>query len=64
MQEKRLDQKDMVNFEFMTSQSGLEIIAIHIFFNISQSKGNQTKKFGKLMEYNKRKIFLQKLCRK
>ena len=48
----------------MTSQSGLQTIAIHIFRNISQSKGNQTMKFGQLMEYNKRNIFLQKMCRK
>ena len=29
-----------------------------------QSKGNQRIKFGKVMEYNKRNLFLQKLCRK
>ena len=46
----------------MTSQPGLETMAIHILPNISQSKGNQTVKFGKLIEYNKRNIFLQKLC--
>ena len=27
----------------MTSQPGLQTIAIHILFNILQSKGNQTK---------------------
>ena len=48
----------------MTSQPGLQTIAIHILPNISQSKGNQTMKFGQLIEYNKRNIFLQKLCRK
>ena len=48
----------------MTSQSGLQTIAIHILPNISQSKGNQTITFGQLIEYNKRNIFLQKLCRK
>ena len=32
--------------KFMTSQPGLQTIAIHIFPNISQSKGNQTMKFG------------------
>ena len=32
--------------------------------NISQSKGNQTMKFGQLIEYNKEIIFFQKLCRK
>ena len=36
----------------MTSQHGLQTIAIHILRNISQSNGNQTIKFGQLMEYN------------
>ena len=48
----------------MTSLPGLETIAIRILPNISQSKDNQTMKFGQLIEYNKRNIFLQKLCRK
>ena len=48
----------------MTSQSGLQTIAIHILPNISQSKGNQTMKFDQLIEYNKRNIFLQKLSGK
>ena len=48
----------------MTSQTGLQTIAIHILPNISESKCNQTIKFGQLIEYNKRNIFLQKLCRK
>ena len=46
----------------MTSQPGLQTIAIHTLANISQSKGNQTMKFGQLKEYNKRKYFLQTLC--
>ena len=45
----------------MTSQPGLLTIAMHILPNISQSKGNQAMKFGQLIEYNKRNIFLQKL---
>ena len=48
----------------MTSQPGLQTIAIHILPNISQIKGNQTMKFGQLIEYKKRNIFLQKLCGK
>ena len=48
----------------MTSQPGLQTIAIHILSNISQKKGNPTLKFGQLTEYNKRDIFLQKLCGK
>ena len=39
-------------------------MTIHILPNISRSKGNQTMKFGQLIEYNKRNIFLQKSCRK
>ena len=48
----------------MTSQPGLQTIAIHILPNISKSKGNQTMKFGQLIEYNKGNNFLQKLCGK
>ena len=48
----------------MTSQPGSQTIAIHILSNISQSKGNQTMKFGQLIDYNKRNTFLQKLCEK
>ena len=48
----------------MTLQPGLQKIAIQILPNISQSKGNQAMKFGQLIEYNKRNIFLQKLCGK
>ena len=46
----------------MTSQSGLQTVAIHILSNISQGKDNQTMKLGQLIEYNKTNIFLQKLC--
>ena len=48
----------------MTSQSGLQAIAIHILSNISQSKSDQTMKFCQLLECDKRNIFLQKLCGK
>ena len=34
----------------MTSQPGLQTIAIHILPDISQSKCNQTMKFGQLRE--------------
>ena len=43
----------------MTSQTGLQIITIHIFPIISRSKGNQTMKFGHLIEHNMRNIFLK-----
>ena len=48
----------------MTSQSDLETIAIHILSNISQSKDNQTMKFGQSIEFNKINTFLHKSCRK
>ena len=44
----------------MTSQPGLQTIAVHILPSISQSKGNQKMKFDQFIEYNKRNIFLQK----
>ena len=44
----------------MTSQPGQQTIAIHIFTNISRSKGNQAMKFGQLIEYNMRNSFLEK----
>ena len=44
----------------MTSQLGYQTIAIHILSNISRSKGNQTMKFGQLIEYNMRNIFVEK----
>ena len=47
----------------MTSQPGIPAIAIDILPNPTQSKGNQTMKFVELIEYSKRNIFLQKLCR-
>ena len=48
----------------MTSQPGQQTIVIHILSNISRSKGNQTMKFGQLIEYNMRNIFLEKLYTK
>ena len=36
----------------MTSQTGQQTNTIHILPNIPRSKGNQTKKFGQLIEYN------------
>ena len=38
--------------KFITSQPGLQTIAMHILPNTLQSKGNQTMKFGQLIEYN------------
>ena len=50
--------------KFMTLQPGKQTITIQILLNISQSKDNQTKKLGQLIEYINRNIFPQKLCRK
>ena len=41
----------------MTSQPGKQTIAIHILPNISRIKGNQTTKFGQLIEYGMRNVF-------
>ena len=44
----------------MTSQPGKQTIAIHILPKISRSKDNQRMKFGQLVDYNIRNIFLEK----
>ena len=44
----------------MTSQPGQQTIVIRILPSISRSKGNPTMKFGQLIEYNLRNIFLEK----
>ena len=44
----------------LTSQPGLQTIAIHILPNILRSKGNKTMKFGQLIECSMRNIFLEK----
>ena len=44
----------------MTSQPDKQTIVIHILPNISRSNGNQTMKFGQLIEYNMKNIFLYK----
>ena len=44
----------------MTPQPDLQTIAIHILPNTPQTKGNQTMKFGQLIEFNKRNVFLKK----
>ena len=44
----------------MTSQPGEQTIVIYILPNISKSKGNQSMKFGQLIEYNMRNLFVEK----
>ena len=48
----------------MTLQPGQQAIAIHILSNISRNKDNQTTKFGQIVEYNMRNIFVEKLYTK
>ena len=48
----------------MTSQPGKQTIAVHVFPNVSKSKDNHMVKFGQLIEYNMRNIFLEKRCTK
>ena len=53
----------MLISKLMTSQPGWQTITMHILPNISRSKGNQTIKFGQLVDYNKQNVFLQKSCK-
>ena len=48
----------------MTSQLGKQTIAMHILSNIFRTIGNQTIKFGQLLDYNIRNIVLEKPYRK
>ena len=48
----------------MTSQPGLQTVAIHVLPNTSQSKGNQTMEFGHLIEHNKKNVFFSKIMQK
>ena len=48
----------------MKLQTDSQAITINILPNISRGKDNQTMKFGQLIEYNMRTIFLQTSCRK
>ena len=44
----------------MMLQPRKQTIVIHILSNISRSKGNETLKFGQLIKYNQKNIFLEK----
>ena len=50
--------------EFMTPQTRQQTITIHILLIISRSKGNQTMKFGQLIEYKMKNIFLLTILQK
>ena len=63
--EKCIDYKDKANFKIYNVITWLtNNCNAHILPNISRSKCNQRMKFGQLMEYNMRKIFLERLCTK
>ena len=59
MQKIGLKRKPRLISKFLTSQTGQQIIEMHVLSNISRSKGNQTMKFGQVLEYNKANIFLE-----
>ena len=50
----------MLISKFMTSQPGVQTIAIHILADISRSKEIQKMKFGQLIEHKIRNAFLEK----
>ena len=58
---KRFDKKAKVILKFMTSQTGQQIITIHLLPDISRSKDNQAMKFVQLIEYNVRNCFFKKV---
>ena len=60
MQKNGLIRKLRSILKFMTSQPGQQTNAMHILPNISRGKGNQTMKFGQLLQYNMRNIFVEK----
>ena len=41
----------------MTPHPGKQTVTLPILLNLSQSKGNQTLKFGQVMEYNQKIFF-------
>ena len=59
MQQNSLIKKIRLISNFTTTQPGQQTIVINILPNILRSKGNQTTKFGQLIECNRRSIFLE-----
>ena len=62
--EDQLDKKDNVSFK---SYDAITWSTNNYNTHIAQyqkTKNNQTTKFRQLIEYNKRKVFIQKSCRK
>ena len=50
----------MLISKFITLQTWKKAVAIHILTNISRSEDNHTSKFGQLIEYNMKNIFVEK----
>ena len=61
---QRVHKKAKVIFKIYDVISREKMIIIHILPEISKSKGNQTVKFGQLLQYNIRNIFLEVSCTK
>ena len=57
---KRLDKKDKINFKFCDVTVWLTNNCNTLIAQYWRSKGNQTMKFGQLIECNLRNIFLEK----
>ena len=64
MEENGLIRKLSLFSKSMASQTGKQIFTIYVLPSISRSKGSQTIKFGQLLKYNIRNIFLKKSCTK
>ena len=64
MQKNGLVRKIRLISNFMRSQTGKQIITIHILPDISRCRGNQTVKFDQLIKYNMSSIFIKKSCAK
>ena len=58
--EKRLDQKEKVDFKIYDVTTWLKIITTHLLTNISIRKGNKTIKLGHLVEYDMGNIIFYK----
>ena len=59
MKKNGLIRRTVLISKLMTSQPGKQIITIHMLPNIARSKGNQTVKFGQLIEFNNINISLR-----
>ena len=49
-----------IRLKSTTSQPGKQTITIHVLPNISRSQDKQTTKFGQIIKYNRRNIFVEK----